>query len=63
MINILGRAVDFAHRRSCFGDAEVNVFGDRHTVVYRNQYVRWFEFAVNDPLLVRVLHRLADLAE
>ena len=37
--------------------------GTGDAVVQRDQDVRRLEVAVDDPLLVRVLHRLADLDE
>ena len=45
------------------GDAEVDDLGHRHAVVQRHQDVRRLEVAVDDPLLVGVLHGLADLDE
>ena len=45
------------------GQAEVDHLGDRLAVVALDQDVRGLEVAVDDPLLVRVLHRRADLAE
>ena len=45
------------------GDAEVDHLRHRHAVVQRDQDVRRLDVAVDDPLLVRVLDRLADLDE
>ena len=45
------------------GQAEVDHLGDRLAVVALDQDVRRLQVAVDDPLLVRVLHRRADLAE
>ena len=45
------------------GDAEVDHLGHRHAVVQRDQDVRRLEVAVDDPLLMRVLDRLADRDE
>ena len=42
------------------GDAEVDDLGNRHTVVERDQDVRRLQVAVDDPLLVGVLHGPAD---
>ena len=38
-------------------------FGTGSAVVQRHQHVRRLQVAVDDPLLVRVLHRAADLRE
>ena len=46
---------------SRLGDAEVDHLDDRHAVVQRHQHVRGLEVAVDDALLVGVLHRLADV--
>ena len=43
------------------GDAEVDDLHHRLAVVQRDQHVRGLEVAVDDPLLVGVLHRLADV--
>ena len=48
---------------SGFGDAEVDDLGHRDSVVDGDEDVRGFEVAVNDPLLVRVLHGLTNLQE
>ena len=45
------------------GDAEVDDLGHRRTVLERHQHVGGFQVAVDDPLLVRVLHRPADQHE
>ena len=45
------------------GHAEVDHLGDRLAVVQRDQHVRRLEVAVDDPLLMGVLHRLADRDE
>ena len=45
------------------GDAEVDHLGDGLAVVERHQDVRGLDVAVDDPLLVRVLDRLADRDE
>ena len=45
------------------GDAEVNHLGHRLAVVQRDQDVRGLEVAMDDALLMRVLHGLADLDE
>ncbi len=45
------------------GQAEVDHLGDRLVVVGLDQDVGGLEVAVDDPLLVRVLHGRADLAE
>ena len=45
------------------GDAEVDHLGHRLAVVERDQHVRRLDVAVDDPLLVRVLDRLADRDE
>ena len=45
------------------GHAEVDDLGHRPAVVQGDQDVRGLEVAVDDPLLVRVLHRLADRDE
>jgi len=42
------------------GHAEVDHLGHRSVVVHRDEHVRWLDIAVDDPLLVRVLDRLAD---
>ncbi len=44
------------------GDAEVDHLRHRHAVVQRDQDVRRLDVAVDDPLLVRVLDGVADLA-
>ena len=46
-----------------FGDAEVDHLGQRHAVVGGDKHVRGLEVTVDDALLVRVLHRLANLDE
>ena len=45
------------------GHAEVDHLWDRHAVVKGDQDVRGLEVTVDDPLLVSVLHRVADLDE
>src|SRR6516162_875525 len=45
------------------GHAEVDDLGHRLAVVQANQDVGGLEVAVDDALLVRVLHRLADRHE
>ena len=45
------------------GDAEVDHLGHRLAVVERDQHVRRLDVAVDDPLLVGVLDRLADRDE
>ena len=45
------------------GDAEVDHLGHGHTLVQCDQDVRWFDVAVNDSLLVRMLDGLANLDE
>ena len=45
------------------GDAEVNHLRQRAVVQHGHEHVGRLEVAVNDPLLVRVLHRLTDLHE
>ena len=45
------------------GDAEVDDLGHRLAVVERHQHVRRLDVAVDDPLLVGVLDRLADRDE
>ena len=45
------------------GDAEVDDLDDRLVVVQGDQHVGRLEVAVDDPLLVGVLHRLADADE
>ena len=45
------------------GDAEVDDLGHRLAVVERDQDVRRLDVAVDDPLLVGVLDRLADRDE
>ena len=45
------------------GDAEVDHLRHRPAVVQRDQHVRRLEVAVDDPFLVRVLDRVADLDE
>ena len=45
------------------GDAEVDDLRHRRAVVQRHQDVRRLEVAVDDALLVGVLHGLADLDE
>ena len=45
------------------GDAEVDDLGHRHAVVQRDQHVRRLDVAVDDPLLMGVLHGLADRDE
>ena len=42
------------------GDAEVDDLHNRFVVVKRHQHVRRLDVAMDDPLLMRVLHRLAD---
>ena len=42
------------------GHAEVDHLGDRLAVVQRDHHVRRLDVAVDDPLLMRVLDRLAD---
>ena len=44
-----------------FGDTEVDHFWNWHTVLHGNQDIRRFEVAMDDALLMRVLHGLADL--
>ena len=44
----------------CLGDAEVDDLGHRKGVVERDQHVGGLEVAVDDALLVGVLHGLAD---
>jgi len=48
---------------SCLGDAEVDDLGCRLAVVEGDEDVRWFEVSVDDTLLVRMLHGVADLNE
>ena len=45
------------------GHAEVDDLGDRLVVVAGHQHVRRLQIAMDDPLLVRVLHRVADRDE
>ena len=45
------------------GHAEVDHLGRRPAVHLRHQHVAWLEVAVDDPLLVGVLDRLADRDE
>ena len=45
------------------GHAEVDHLGHRPVVVHGHQDVRRLDVAVDDPLLVRVLDRLADRDE
>ena len=45
------------------GDAEIDDLGHRHAVVQRDQDVRRLDVAMDDPFLMRVLDRLADLDE
>ena len=45
------------------GHAEINHLGHRLAVMQRHQHVARLDVAVNDALLMRVLHRLADLHE
>ena len=45
------------------GDAEVDDLGHGLAVVERDQHVRRLDVAVDDPLLVGVLDRLADRDE
>ena len=47
-------------REGRLGDAEVDDLGGRRPVDDRDQHVRRLEVAVDDPLLVGVLHRFAD---
>ena len=47
----------------CLGDAEVDHLGNRLAVVQRDQHVGRFDVAMNDPFLVRMLDRLANLDE
>ena len=44
----------------CFGDAEIDHFGDRSAVGDRDHDVRRFDVAVDDALLVGVLDGVAD---
>ena len=46
-----------------FGDAEVDHLDHRPAVVQRDQHVGRLEVAVNDALLMGMLHRLADRDE
>ena len=45
------------------GNAEVDDLRHGHAVVQRDEDVRRLEIAMDDPFLMRVLHRLADLDE
>ena len=45
------------------GQAEVDHLRDRFTVIKADQNVRRLQIAVDDPLLMRVLHSVADLHE
>ena len=45
------------------GDAEVDDLGNGLAVVQRHQHVGRFEIAMNDSLLMRVLHRLANVTK
>ena len=45
------------------GDAEVDDFGDRHAVVERDHHIGGLEVAMDDPLLMGMLDRVADLDE
>ena len=45
------------------GHAEVDDFWHGLAIVERHQHIRRFQIAMNDPLLMGVLHRLADLHE
>ena len=47
----------------CLGNAKVNNFGHRHTIVHGDENVGWFNIAMDDPLLVGMLNRVADLDE
>ena len=44
-----------------FGDAEIDHFGHGHPVLHGHQYVRGFEVAMDDALLVGVLDGATDL--
>jgi hypothetical protein len=44
----------------CFGDAEVDHLGHRLAIMRGDQHVRRLDVAVDDPLLMGVLDRLAD---
>ena len=52
-VSLLGRGL---------GDAEVDHFGDGAVVVLGHEDVRGFDVAVDDALLMGMLHGLADLA-
>jgi hypothetical protein len=71
--HVLGRADDLAHLgehrhlgqalRGGLGHAEVDDLGHRAPIHFRDEDVRRLEVAVDDGLLVRVLHALADAGE
>src|SRR2546428_11959636 len=44
-------------------DAEVDDLRDGMVILQRDEDVRWLEIPVDDPLLVRVLHAVANLQE
>nr|WP_235908641.1 hypothetical protein [Roseiconus nitratireducens] len=46
-----------------FRDAEVNDFDTRFAVFASHQQVRWFDVAMNDSLLMRVMNGAANLDE
>ncbi len=46
-----------------FGDAEIDHLGNRPAIVERDQHIRRLDVAVDDPLLVRMLHGMTDLHE
>ncbi len=68
--HVLRRANDLAELRehrlfgqlliNCFGHTKVDDLGHCLIIVLGDQDVGWLEVAMDDPLLMGVLHRLAD---
>ena len=49
--------------RGCFGHAKVNDLWNGSVAVNGDQYVGWLEVAMDNGLLMRMLHGIADLDE
>ena len=46
-----------------FGDAEVDDLRHGRAIMQRDHDIGWFQVAMNDSLLMRVLHGLANMDE